>query len=420
MRSTRPVVWTLLPLFLVGCEKMQDAGIVPEPKSPGVAAMQARSREMAEIRWTPLADVPSNTGAYEKKTTYSGIPYSSVKELDKFVGFDVSFKTFMTAVHNPRSLLYTEHVGKPPYKGKNCAAYYGTVCSAAVSYALGLKIPYSVSMTQNIPGMEALPSAGLEDLREGDVLMTSGHEVMVYQISRNADSTVKMVALLESAGTQTDIASYTATGFVSRWKKDNWTLFRYRYLEQNTTIPDNPFMADGTSARFSLYNDILCPDRGDECVYREGETAVLDILNSQYRFVDLSCDGALVGRRAVSNTGTVSFSGLSPGRYSVTASTDAGEVSEAVHFDVVDTKVAAHVEGDKILINYGSTYGTPEYISLCTDYGGRLITPFEVDDRNPGEAVTDFPANADVCYVKVHFSTPYGRVTNDPICLTKQ
>lgn len=72
-----------------------------------INAVRKRAQQITNIRWEAKSDVPRKTGHFAAGGTYTGIPYSSVKEMDKFVGFDVSFHTFMTAVNNPRSVLYT-------------------------------------------------------------------------------------------------------------------------------------------------------------------------------------------------------------------------------------------------------------------------------------------------------------------------
>ena len=64
-----------------------------------------RAHQFMDINWNALSPIPTR----ENHTGYSeglhqGMPYSSVKEFNKFIGYDVSIKTFMTALHNPYSL----------------------------------------------------------------------------------------------------------------------------------------------------------------------------------------------------------------------------------------------------------------------------------------------------------------------------
>lgn len=109
-----------------------------ENDHPALLNMRKRAHQIADVFWTSLGNIPNLSGFFPSGGTFSGIPYSSVKELDKNVGQEVSFYTFLSAVANPRSVLYTERVCNNPYKGVNCATYYGSVCSMTVNYALGL------------------------------------------------------------------------------------------------------------------------------------------------------------------------------------------------------------------------------------------------------------------------------------------
>ena len=114
----------------------------------GKAAVLQRAKKITTIAWTPLSSIYSHklNGYFEANHLYEEIPYSSVKQLDKFVGLEVSFETFVSAVNNPYSVLYTENVGASPYYGRNCSVYYGSVCSATVNYALNIKLPITTSM----------------------------------------------------------------------------------------------------------------------------------------------------------------------------------------------------------------------------------------------------------------------------------
>ena len=51
----------------------------------------------------------------------------------RYIGFDIFLKTFLAAVQNPQSVLYTENL-----RGEvsNAECYYGKVCSSYTSYAL--------------------------------------------------------------------------------------------------------------------------------------------------------------------------------------------------------------------------------------------------------------------------------------------
>jgi hypothetical protein len=74
------------------------------------------ARIMSRVKWTPVASgMPNRRGGYfEEGTEYTGVPYSSVKAVGRCIGFDIYLKTFLAAVENPHSVLYTENGRQPP------------------------------------------------------------------------------------------------------------------------------------------------------------------------------------------------------------------------------------------------------------------------------------------------------------------
>ena len=69
-----------------------------------------RARQMSEVTYTPVRDIPTHVaskqkGVLEAGKEYKGIPYTS--NLDETMGENTSFETFLTAVANPDSVLYT-------------------------------------------------------------------------------------------------------------------------------------------------------------------------------------------------------------------------------------------------------------------------------------------------------------------------
>lgn len=92
------------------------------------------ARILSQVKWTPVAgSMPMRGGFFEEGSEYTGVPYSSVKAEGRYIGFDIFLKTFLAAVENPHSVLYTESLlGEVA----NAECYYGAVCSSYTSYAL--------------------------------------------------------------------------------------------------------------------------------------------------------------------------------------------------------------------------------------------------------------------------------------------
>ena len=387
------------------------------PLNPAVEHVLKRAIQMSQIEWTPKMDVPNNLGVYYSGYTVKGMPYSSVKELEKFIGFDVSIRTFMTAVHNPRSVLYTENISKAPYNGNNCASYYGVVCSSVVNYALGLPVNYVTASLDTLSSFWKVSPQDPNSIEVCDVLYSSGHEVMVYDIARK-DSDIIRVSILESAGTSTRISTYSMDDFTQRWNNVGWVLYRYKDLNNDVPYEPSPFIPlRGEISEPYPYNEMICPSRGDCAVYREGEEVTINVLD--YSVVNLSLlkGDSLIENRGVGQLDVV-FKDLSYGSYSVVATDAYGHSSDAVHFEIVDTDVTVQKAGDRIRVSYASRQGTPLYIKLCS-VSGHCLAIKELNDEDVKNGSTEMTfANTSASkqiYCKVFFFTPNGRVTNKPI-----
>ena len=120
------------------------------PKSKGVENALKRARQMLDIQWVPVERFPSGISSSEPEGTpkkrrdfnmaawcpQTGMAYSSTRRNEKYLGFNVSLETFMTALDNPKSVLYTRsHHGDPEIF--NMLSYYGIVCSCFGSYVCG-------------------------------------------------------------------------------------------------------------------------------------------------------------------------------------------------------------------------------------------------------------------------------------------
>lgn len=91
-------------------------------------------RITSQVKWTPVADgMLKRGGHFEKGKEYTGVPYSSVKSVGRYIDFDIFLKTFLAAVENFQSVLYTENLHG---EVSNAECYYGKVFSSYTSYAL--------------------------------------------------------------------------------------------------------------------------------------------------------------------------------------------------------------------------------------------------------------------------------------------
>ena len=351
---------------------------------------------------------------FPSDSTYYGIPYSSVKEKDKFVGHEVSFYTFLTAAQNPRSVLYSENVGRSPYQGVNCATYYGTVCSMTVNYVLGLDAPYQSNMYPDLPFIEMVKQQDTDGVRIGDILGRSGHVVLIEDIKYNADGSIASIYILESLGSDTKIKRYTPATLMKRWVDSAWTLYRYLDFGRIAQQEQYPFLSSLDPDNYSVdFSGMICTSRGDRVSYREGENVVLNLLRPFRGEVQILRNGQMYQTASFQSDDFV-LTGLPSGSYEAVVVD--GDVVSSTFFEVIGTSVNVRQSKKGMWVSFNSANGVPEYVSLCSSTGSRLRIHVITDaERASGELWLASVSHDD--YVKVFFRGDYGRISNDPIRL---
>ena len=385
----------------------------------GVANALKKAQQISRIKWIPKGGNIPKFGDDEwfyEGHVYSGLPYSSVKEINTYVCRNVSFYTFMSAVNNPKSRLYTVNLTKPPYHSTSSATYYGISCSQAVNYALGIDGPYACKHYPDI-GFYNVEPQNIESIKICDVLWNTGHTMMVYDIDRDSQAgTVKAVTIFEV----NTIKKYSKSEFLAKWAEGKYTLMRYKYLGGNLNYEPTPFVlvSDETAQEVVLNSD-LCPDKGDRTCYRTDETVIFNVFNSSYTEVVVESESGKEIKRAITRDRNCRLGGLDPGVYSAMA-INGQTSSEKVYFEVVDTSVSAFVKSGKICVNFSSQNASPMFLYM-SKVDGTSLGLIKLSDSNlgSGSVQTNWPSKDDDCYVKVDFRGKYGIITNTPILVKK-
>lgn len=368
-----------------------------------------RAFQMATMEWTPVNPVPMEGGRfYSKGQTVKGVPYSSVKEINTYLFQDVSYYTFMTAVHNPRSVLYTENISHAPYHGKNCAPYYGAVCSSAVMYALGISTPYYVSQIIRLPSMERIDNQEIDSLRVCDVIAKSGHVQLVFDVEHQAD-TLFRITTFESSGRSAHLSSYTKEQFKEMWNKYRYVSYRYlnlKYSEESTV-----YRRLGPVS----YNDDLCPSKGDKSVYRSTDNIIINIFNPSYDRIVLTNETTKETASFAFDGDDFMFTNLQPGMYSVLLK-NGSEKSAEVSFEVIDTSVflSDGNSDDCIVVNFRSS-SNPVYATFCDSVGNSFYY-YNLSTADKEQGFIMLPKmDRQEYYCKIVFKGQYGRIINEPI-----
>ncbi len=183
-----------------------------------------RSRQMAEVYWTPLAwryawggdnssyvnnnrggkvyDVNGDLtwGYFQGGKTYQGIPYSQAVYTG-YVGWSISIDDFVAAVSDTSSKFYS---GYSTYS--QTAPYYGSDCSGFASWAWDL--PYRCTCT-SLKTYSTYIGSSLSQLRVGDVLNNpNSHVVVITNIGYDASGNINAVEITEQTPCKMRVTCY--------------------------------------------------------------------------------------------------------------------------------------------------------------------------------------------------------------------
>ena len=437
-----------------------------------------KALQFSTVNWTPLSPVPyrhetsGDSGYYPAGTQVTGVPYSSVKECNKFIGIDVTLHTFMTAVNNKYSLLYTENVNSErsasawgkTYHGTNCATYYGTVCSEFSSYVTGYKVPYG---TNNYDWLAdyALKAVRLvkqdkDYLKIGDIIVrysaatgNSLHCVVVIGIKRNANGNVVSYTIAESTGMKVQTSTKT---WDLNTKIDNYIYIAYRSLELYTNVNYEPsqyvaLQDYGETPQQVSYNNDICCFAGDRASFSMNNLIAIDYnLNDDANFAYTTMkieklNGSnwdAVKTIDLSNIDTVNYpipqeqighvvnlgEEHESGKYRAYLVDGLNNQSEVTEWEVIETYVknlTSKKEGNLCFI-FSSSNSMPVCFEIVNSgFGSFVLREFTEEEIGNGEVDTDILRTlreqldregfSNPVYLDVIFKGEFGTATSDLI-----
>lgn len=426
LRYLLAFILTVTLLSCSGEEIFSDVSVAEQqqfsPKEKGVMNAVKKAYQLTDIVFTPLQLIEANSKKYVAGNTYQGVIYSSVKEIGTYVGSNVSFHTFMTAIHNPRSKIYTERINEAPYHGVGGRAYYGTVCSGLVSYALGLDYgSYDFPVSEL---MEEVDYSNIDNIRVADVLWVKGHVAIITDVVRDEDGHVKNVEISEAVQAGCRRYSTSRDNFIKLMSKSFESIHRYKEIEKNTEYtpaPDFVAVMDEVPVPF-IYNDDLCADKGDKACYLENEDVIINIMRD-YVYLEVYKGDELYLRVDSTSGNDVVLHNLSYGDYR--ARICYGEtntmMSDFTRWKVVNIELIPDRANNRLYFN--SANAMPYKINFASLNGGRTYPHTQLfsrilteEDRVRG--FLDIPQNLTkekYPYIHFCFSTEYGKIENMPI-----
>lgn len=413
------------------------------PQNRGVLNAYKKAHQLLEIVWTALATIPSDgsaTGVSAGKHT--GMLYSEALQFERYVGFGCSLRTFMTALHNPYSVMYTEDTKGTSVRKKSAygfdylntslnGAFYGTVCSGLISYALGLPVimqTYDIAwMTEEGIFEEVYDNTGF-GVELGDVIWKSGHVQLVTDVIRDERGTPVTIEVTESTQNYV-VVNRRTPAFISNYlSTNNGKLYRYKELYKNLSYEASPFVAvEGETASTYQYNDDICTYLGDYVSIAEWESMFINYAKGSYTSMQLYKDNTLIqtialpssynATHSIDVTSYLTGAGMYKARL-----TDGTNNSDYTYFEVVETNVTATKSGNNATVTFNAA-SNPICVKVKNLNGHQLCTYFlSAEEKangsctfNPSELRAEQGRNQSsaTAYARVMFNGTYNQVIGD-------
>jgi hypothetical protein len=376
------------------------------PWCEGAKNVLLRFEQMVKLTYTPLAPIAQNISPIQPDTAATGIPYSSSRPEALYVPNNVSFYTFLTALQNPNSYLYTIDLGADPYYNQNGRTYYGAVCSTAAAYALDILTNYSTHQWADIPGMTKLQETNPDRLRLCDTVVGKGHVVMVTGLRRAPDGRVVSLTVSEAAGRNVHATVYTPEAFTALYPADVYTYCRYEKVESVSYAP-SPFVAVGDEVTVPVDLTLpLIPRKGDCSNWLLGSVVEIDVMDGT------GYDTVVIYRNDIQYTtlpltDLISLELEEVGYYKVSLRGAAGE-SAPCSFAVVDAQSAASAGADgTVTVRFSSTVGEALWVQWTGEANGTVhVTELTAEQAAAGTALCRYQSGT--YKIRVAFRTDYG------------
>lgn len=310
--------------------------------------------QLCNIKWTTKnSGMPnaSDSATIANNVTTTGMPYSSASVEDGYIGISISLYTFMSAVINPKSVLYTEKS-----KGYTGYAYYGTVCTSLVCAAWGL--PCLIT-TIAFPKCDFIVQKTFAEMELGDMILSGGHAMLITGLKRDGNGAITHVQTSESRYTHCYQNAYQAySAFVS--EHSAFKVYRYKSIDLVDNYKAVPFLQlmDERESKVS-FPDVMT-NFGDKVTRKKGTDIQINVLDSTgYTQIKVYKDGEVIDTK--STVADFNISAPDVGSYEVRMTGD-GKTS-STFFDIVDCTI--NVTGNNL--TFTSTYnavavgGFPEY-----------------------------------------------------------
>ena len=347
----------VLPIFSLKALPANDfESLIPRAKSWRLANSLARMRQMVAIGYTPVGTIPNQSSDMTPGSFYHGVPYSSVRALDTFIGIDVSPYTFATMVHNPHSVLYTRKS-----TNTNSKTYVGVVCSSMVCYLLGLSFPLGTDTMADSPDFIEKDFWTIEP---GDILVNADHSIFITDVLQDKYGRVQTVGVAQASPPRAYYRTYTADGLNTFMKNNGYKLYRFAG-DSDYGYEPCPFVRGFLDETLDETVPDIMTEYGDRAVIKAGTDVLVNVLSSTgYSSIKVYKNDTLVDTKAVAD---FTLSAVEYGTWKVELVGDG--VSSFTEFIAVDTSGCSYDPSTKIL-TFASANATLVGANSYGDGGG--------------------------------------------------
>ncbi len=440
MRNVMKAKWSYYGVAVVSLAMavcLQGSSFAKEAKKSSLAWREEAvkyARILSRVKWTPVAgEMPKRRGGYfEQGTEYTGVPYSSVKAVGRFIGFDIYLKTFLAAVENPHSVLYTENLSGTV---SNAATYYGTVCSAFTGYALQCANPYRSSHhgPEFRNGVVLVEPQSAQAAEAGNVIYTppakpggGSHVELVTEVERTGDR-VTAVRVEESTPPTTRNTLRSASNFDSHISSRNRKLYRitdfdaWRGQNKAESFLFPNYKEDSATPAI---NRVLLLDRGDWVPYYRDQPVKFNVMDKDSKGVKslvIKRGDTVIEQIAVQHRGIIERLLPVCGDYTAHCVMSDGSLSQACEFSVCDLAFSLPVKVPRRGQPWEITF-TASNLSVIVVHLMNPKSPYErhslwLTDQDRRRGKVTVPAgllrDAGLVQVWVVGENKYGRLTKE-------
>jgi hypothetical protein len=385
----------------------------------------AMLRHMQEIKWVPTAPVPiiqsaNNYNTIAAGTEIIGLPYSSVRSVCKYIGLNVSLYTFMSAVQNPRSVLYkriitTGHLG---------ATYYGVVCGSYPAYALGFKDrfvnPFIISQyCTEISQYEIQPGDLIIDTGDRETDSSNKHMLIITAVYYDNYGRINKVGISEARPPLVRSLTWNySTLLTSYGPSTQYKFYRYNDIDKcgYSSTPLVKGYPDETET-YILYPDIMS-EFGDMACVEAGLDVTINVINARdYNAIKIYKDNVLIDTK--NNISDFVMSNIEYGLYRfdiVEESSDPNQDLDSSSSYLMVADVNGTYDASTGRVTFSSANATPiamqSYATEATSpgHGGvqNLEHLFTSEELAAGEANASDIVGTQYPCVQICFATEYG------------